>query len=100
MRRQVNLRVEEMPHRWYNILPDLPEPLPPPKDPEEGESRLAVLPKMLLAECLKQDSSTQQWIGIPDGLQELYAQAGRPRPLFRALNLEKRLLEIMASIIL
>ncbi|MBM4466093.1 MAG: TrpB-like pyridoxal phosphate-dependent enzyme [Chloroflexi bacterium] len=91
MRRQVNLRVEEMPRRWYNILPDLPEPLPPPRDPEEGESRLAALPEMLLAECLKQDSSTQNWIDIPDGLGELYAQAGRPRPLFRALNLEKRL---------
>lgn len=29
MPRQVNLRVEEVSHRWYNILPDLPEPLPP-----------------------------------------------------------------------
>ena len=33
--RQINLSVDEMPTRWYNILPDLPEPLPPPRDPEE-----------------------------------------------------------------
>jgi tryptophan synthase beta chain len=91
MRRQANLKIEDMPHRWYNILPDLPEPLPPPKDPEEGMSRLAILPKMLIGECLKQESSKEPWIDIPDELWELYTQVGRPRPLFRALNLERRL---------
>ncbi len=25
---------------WYNILPDLPEPLPPPKEPGDGISRI------------------------------------------------------------
>lgn len=90
-RRQVNLNVEDIPRRWYNILPDLPEPLPPPKDPEEGESRLKKLPEMMIGECLKQEGSQENWIDIPDGIRELYAQAGRPRPLFRAINLEKRL---------
>ncbi len=88
---QVNLSVDDIPHQWYNILPDLPEPLPPPKDPEEGESRLATLPELMIGECLKQEGSTENWIDIPDGIRNLYAQAGRPRPLFRALNLEKRL---------
>ena len=73
------------------IVPDLPEPLPKPKDPEEGESRLALLRKTLLEECLGQEDSTQNWIDIPDELWELYALAGRPRPLFRALNLERAL---------
>ncbi|MCK4575399.1 TrpB-like pyridoxal phosphate-dependent enzyme, partial [candidate division WOR-3 bacterium] len=90
-RRQVNLGVDDIPHQWYNIIPDLPEPLPPPKDPEEGESRLGNLPKMMIGECLKQEMSAENWIDIPDGIRELYSQAGRPRPLFRALNLEKRL---------
>jgi tryptophan synthase beta chain len=49
------------------------------------------LPKVLLKECLRQESSTQRWIGIPSEIQELYQQAGRPRPLFRARRLEKRL---------
>ena len=88
---QVNLSVDDIPHQWYNILPDLPEPLPPPKDPEEGESRLATLPELMIGECLKQEGSTENWIDIPDGIRNLYAQAGRPRPLFRAINLEKRL---------
>ncbi|MGB8658449.1 MAG: TrpB-like pyridoxal phosphate-dependent enzyme [Candidatus Zixiibacteriota bacterium] len=90
-RRQVNLDTKEMPTQWYNILPDLPEPLPPPKDPESGESRIKSLPQILLAECLKQEFSNEKWIDIPEELQQIYHQAGRPRPLFRAINLEKRL---------
>jgi len=88
---QVNLTPEEMPKRWYNILPDLPEPLPPPKDPEEGESRIKLLPQILLGECLKQEFSKESWINIPEELIHIYSQAGRPRPLFRAVNLEKKL---------
>ena len=91
MRRQVNLTPDELPTRWYNIIADLPEPLPPPKDPDSGESRLKLLPKMLLETCLKQENSTERWVDIPEELLELYAQAGRPRPLFRAVNLEKKL---------
>ncbi|MBI4713367.1 MAG: TrpB-like pyridoxal phosphate-dependent enzyme [Planctomycetes bacterium] len=89
--RQANIGVNEIPERWYNIIPDLPEPLPPPMDPPKGESRLANLPKMLVKECLGQEMSTAQWIDIPDGIQELFQKAGRPRPLFRATNLEKAL---------
>ncbi len=83
------LKEEEMPTKWYNILPDLPEPLPAPMDSEEGEPRLKRLPKVLLGECLKQESSDQRWIDIPEEILRLYAQAGRPRPLFRARRLEK-----------
>ena len=89
--RQANLTLAQMPKQWYNIFPDLPEPLPPPKDPEQGESRLANLPKLMIGECLKQESSKDRWIAIPGELVDLYAQAGRPRPLFRARNLEKKL---------
>jgi len=88
---QVNLSVEDIPHQWYNIMPDLPEPLPPPKDPEKGESRLKNLPNLMIGECLKQEMSTDTWIDIPEEIRNLYAQAGRPRPLFRALSLEKKL---------
>jgi tryptophan synthase beta chain len=90
-KRQFRLTVDELPTRWYNIIPDLPEPLPPPMDPEEGPSRVEQLPNMLIGECLKQEMSPERWIDIPEGLQELYLQAGRPRPLFRAFALEKEL---------
>ncbi|MFQ5868427.1 MAG: TrpB-like pyridoxal phosphate-dependent enzyme [Candidatus Zixiibacteriota bacterium] len=90
-KRQVTLPPEEMPRKWYNILPDLPEQLPPPQDPETGESRIKALPEILLGECLKQEFLTDRWIDIPEELIQLYMQAGRPRPLFRALSLEKKL---------
>ncbi len=87
----VNLKIDDIPTQWYNILPDLPEPLPPPRDPEEGPSRVENLPNLLIQECLNQEFSTQNWIDIPGELLDLYIKAGRPRPLFRATNLEKRL---------
>jgi tryptophan synthase beta chain len=89
--REFILTTDELPTKWYNILPDLPEPLPPPKDPVEGYSRVNDLPNLLIGECLKQEKSDQRWIDIPEGIQELYLAAGRPRPLFRARNLEKKI---------
>lgn len=85
------LTPDELPEAWYNILPDLPEPLPPPKDPDEGKGRLNRLKEVLLAHCLEQESSDSSWIDIPDGILELYEQAGRPRPLVRARRLEEKL---------
>ena len=82
---------DDRPTKWYNILADLPKPLPPPKDPEEGPSRIKALPNVLLRECLRQENSTNRWVPIPSEVQDLYLQAGRPRPLFRARRLEKRL---------
>ena len=80
-----------MPTKWYNIIPDLPKPLPPPKEPEEGPSRLEFLSRTMISECLKQEASDQRWIPIPEEVRELYIQAGRPRALYRARRLEKHL---------
>lgn len=88
---QFNLPIDSLPDRWYNIVPDLPEPLPPPIDPPDGYSRLETLPRLLIGECLKQEMSQENWIPIPQDILELYIRAGRPRPLFRAKNLEKEL---------
>ncbi len=88
---QILLPVDELPTKWYNIVPDLPEPLPPPKEPETGPSRMEFLQKTMIKECLRQELSSENWVPIPDEIQQLYIQAGRPRPLYRALRLEKRL---------
>jgi tryptophan synthase beta chain len=87
----VNLKHDELPTAWYNILPDLPEPLPPHIDPPQGPSRLQNLPNLLVSECLNQEFAKETWIDIPGGIMDLYAKAGRPRPLFRATGLEKKL---------
>jgi tryptophan synthase beta chain len=88
---QISLPVEDLPKKWYNIAPDLPEPLPPPKEPESGPSRMDFLGETMIHECLKQETSSDRWIPIPEEIRELYIQAGRPRPLYRARRLEKQL---------
>src|SRR2546427_10804851 len=80
----VQLPDDERPTKWYNIQADLPEPLPPPKDPATGPSRIKALPDLLVGECLRQENSTQRWIDIPTEIQDLYRQTGRPSPLIRA----------------
>jgi tryptophan synthase beta chain len=81
----------DMPTAWYNIVPDLPEPPPPPLHPGTGEpigpEDLAPLfPQALIA----QEVSTERYIPIPDEVQEVY-RLWRPSPLFRAHRLEKAL---------
>jgi len=88
---QIALPVHELPTKWYNIAPDLLEPLPPPKEPETGPSRLEFLGKTMVHECLRQEMATERWIPIPEEIRELYIQAGRPRPLYRARRLENYL---------
>lgn len=88
---QIALSIEEFPTKWYNIMPDLPEPLPPPKEPENGPSRMEYLGRNMIKECLGQEMSTQSWISMPEEIRELYIHMGRPRPLYRAKRLEKHL---------
>ena len=82
---QVALAPDEIPRQWYNIIPDLPEPLPPP----QGDEQLKRLPELMIGKCLEQEMSQERWIDIPDGVRDLYIRAGRPRPLFRARALEQ-----------
>lgn len=89
---KVLLDMEEMPKRWYNILPDLPEPLPPPLHPATkqpvGPQDLAPIFPM---ELIKQEVSRESYIPIPEEVLEAYYRVGRPTPLYRARRLEKYL---------
>lgn len=89
---KVLLEMDEMPKRWYNILPDLPEPLPPPINPGTkepiGPGDLAPLFPM---ELIKQEVSQERYIDIPEEVREAYYQIGRPSPLYRARRLERAL---------
>ncbi len=81
----------EMPKAWYNILPDLPRPLPPVLHPGTkkpvGPDDLAPLFPMAL---IMQEMSPERYIEIPDPVREVYGQ-WRPSPLYRARRLEKAL---------
>ena len=86
------LKPEEIPTKWYNILPDLPEPLAPPLDPETDEPiNPEKLKRIFAEELVKQEMSGKRFIEVPEEILEMYAKIGRPTPLFRATHLEKAL---------
>ena len=80
-----------VPNFWYNIVPDLPRPLPPPRDPEDDDrfSRIELLPKLFPSALLDQEFSAENSIPIPSEVLEAYRKVGRPTPIVRARNLEK-----------
>lgn len=81
-----------LPRYWYNIVPDLPRPVPPPRDPKNAEfSRIELLNKIMPKEVLRQQFTTERFIRIPEEVRERYAQIGRPTPLMRAKRLEEHL---------
>ena len=91
---QFNLKTDDLPTAWYNILPDLAAsgiaPLPP-LHPGTGEpvtpDLLAPLFPMAL---IQQEVSTDGWIDIPGGVLDVY-RLWRPTPLYRARRLEQAL---------
>ncbi len=82
---------EIMPENWYNVVPDLPEPLAPPRDSKQDISAINLLNKILPREVLKQEFTFRRYEKIPDEVMEQYEQIGRPTPLIRARNLERYL---------
>ncbi|NQT31322.1 MAG: TrpB-like pyridoxal phosphate-dependent enzyme [Deltaproteobacteria bacterium] len=83
---------KDMPTHWYNVQPDLPEPLPPTlnpmtKQPATPEFMHALFPM----ECIMQEvNTTDRYIEIPDEVLEIY-RTWRPTVLHRAYRLEKAL---------
>jgi tryptophan synthase beta chain len=87
---RTTLTAEEMPRKWYNILPDLPEPLAPPlnpatKKPIDPKDLEPVFPKGLI----RQEMASESYIDIPDEVLQSYMMANRPSPLQRAVRLEQ-----------
>ncbi|MDO8727320.1 MAG: TrpB-like pyridoxal phosphate-dependent enzyme [Candidatus Methanoperedens sp.] len=87
----ITLDENDMPKKWYNILPDMPTPVSPPLHPGTkepiGPKDLAPLFPM---ELIKQEVSQDRFITIPDEIRDIYA-LWRPSPLYRAHRLEKEL---------
>ncbi len=81
----------ELPTHWYNVLADVPKPLPPPlhpgtKQPIQPADMAAIFPENLVA----QEMTTERWVEIPEPVREIYT-LWRPTPLLRAVRLEKAL---------
>ncbi len=81
----------ELPTHWYNLIPDLPAPPPPPLHPATNEpvgpDDLAPLFPMAL---ILQEVSTDSYIEIPEEVRDVY-RLWRPSPLYRARRLERAL---------
>ena len=89
--KKVLLAESDIPERWYNILPDLPEPPTPYLHPATmqplGPADLApIFPQAIIAQEVSQD----RWIDIPEPVRDVY-RIWRPSPLYRADRLEKAL---------
>jgi tryptophan synthase beta chain len=81
----------QIPSQWYNIVPDLPAPPPPPLHPGTlqpvGPDDLAPLFPM---ELIRQEVTGENYVDIPGEVIDVY-KLWRPTPLFRARRLEKLL---------
>ncbi|MEM4540697.1 MAG: TrpB-like pyridoxal phosphate-dependent enzyme [Archaeoglobaceae archaeon] len=82
---------EYLPKKWYNVIPDLPEKIPPllnpaTREPIKPHELEPVFPKALI----KQEMSEDRWIRIPEEVLDIY-RIYRPTPLIRAERLEKAL---------
>jgi tryptophan synthase beta chain len=90
-RTKITLDESEIPRQWYNMIPDLPAPPPPPLHPGTGQpvgpEDLAPLFPM---ELIRQEVATDPYIAIPDDVLDVY-RLWRPTPLYRAHRLEKAL---------
>ncbi len=91
MRKKIVLHDDEMPRQWYNVVPDVPNGLLPPLDPETkepmGPEKLA---PVFSNELIEQEMSTERYIDIPEEILEVL-KIWRPSPLVRATGLEKAL---------
>ncbi len=87
-----SLDPDELPRRWYNIVPDLPEKLAPMLDPHtlepvSAKGFEALFPK----ELVRQQFSEERWFDIPPEVWDAYRRIPRPSPLVRAKRLEEHL---------
>ena len=81
----------DLPTRWYNVVPDLPEPPPPPLHPGTREPvGPADLAPLFPQALIEQEVTTERYVDIPEEVLEVY-KLWRPSPLFRARRLEKAL---------
>ncbi len=90
-RTKITLDESQIPRRWYNVIPDLPAPPPPPLHPGTmqplGPDDLAPLFPM---DLIMQEVTGESFVDIPDDVIDVY-RLWRPTPLIRARRLERAL---------
>lgn len=88
MSKKVFLSDDQLCTQWYNVIPDIPGGLEPPRDPATGKP---IDPKALEtifpAPLIEQEMSGERWIDIPQEVNDIL-RIWRPSPLVRADRLE------------
>src|SRR2546429_8636900 len=74
------LQESELPRQWYNVIPDLPAPPPPPLHPgtREPVGPDALTPLFPMA-LIEQEVSPERYIAIPEAVLDVY-RLWRPTP--------------------
>ncbi len=91
MNHRFDLTQQDIPTQWYNLMADLPEPVPPPlhpgtKQPISLEDMTRIFPENIV----RQEMCPDRYVEIPEEVRDIYA-LWRPTPLLRAVRLEKAL---------
>jgi tryptophan synthase beta chain len=88
---KIQLDESQLPTQWYNVVPDLPSPPPPPLHPGTlqpvGPDDLAPLFPM---DLIAQEVTGERYVDIPGEVLDIY-KLWRPSPLYRAHRLEQAL---------
>lgn len=80
---------ELVPEYWYNILSDIPKPLPPPRLPDGSIPPRSMFERLFPRALVDQEMSSERYIKIPDMVRNTLIELGRPTPLIRARRLEE-----------
>ncbi|HEX8648099.1 MAG TPA: TrpB-like pyridoxal phosphate-dependent enzyme [Thermoleophilaceae bacterium] len=90
-RERIDLPIDRVPERWYNVIPDLPRL---PDDYLDSATQEAAgdayMERLVATPLVRQDASLERWVPIPPDVLQAY-RMWRPTPLFRAHELEKHL---------
>lgn len=90
---QIKYTLDEtgIPKSWYNLVADLPKPLPPVLHPGTKQPvGPADLEPLFPMELILQEVSADRYIDIPEPIRDVY-RMWRPTPLMRARRLEEML---------
>ncbi len=90
--KKIVLTENEIPERWYNIIPDMPtKPRPMLHPITKKPITESDLSELFSEEAARQElNTTDSWIEIPEEVRDMY-KIWRPTPLVRAYGLEKAL---------
>src|SRR5688500_4204256 len=88
---RIDLPVDRIPDRWYNVIPDLPRMPERYVDNATGQPVTQQFMERLLTRAMvAQETSLERWVTIPQPVRDAYAM-WRPTPLIRAIALERHL---------